>query len=128
MKMKIKGFFVIPLVAILVAMFTLGIVPGAATDTTADTTLSDTLTFVPPTTPATSSFDEELEGFISNNFGDDLQQAEGPLRGFSELMAGLLNSMRNILNSIVRIFQISGGLMGEGGFLGNIFPTQGLLG
>ncbi len=124
--MKIKGFFIIPLVAILIAMFTLGVVPGAATDTT--TELSDTLTFVPPTTPATSSFEEEIEGFISNNFGDDLQQAEGPLRGFSELMEGLLNSIRNILNSIVRIFQISGGMVGDGGVLGNILPGGGLVG
>ena len=62
--MKIKGFFVIPLVAILVAMFTLGVVPGAASDTTAETELSDTLTFVPPTIPPTSSMDEQIEGFL----------------------------------------------------------------
>ena len=125
--MKIKGLFIIPLVAILVAMLTLGVVPGAASDTTAEeeTTLSDTLTFVPPTMPATSSMDEEIEGFISDFMGDELQSAEGPLRGFSELMAGLLNSMRNILNSIVRIFQIGGGLMGEGGALGNLSGSLG---
>lgn len=123
--MKIKGLFVIPLIAILVAMLTVGTIPGFASDTTAEPTTSDTLTYVPPTTPATSSFDEELEGFISDAIGDDLQQAEGPLRSFSELMAGLLNSFRNILNSIIKIFQIGGGMMGEGGALGNLGGIAG---
>lgn len=125
--MKIKGLFVIPLVAILVAMLTVGAIPGFASDTTAtEATTSDTLTYVPPSHPATSSFEEELGGFISGAIGDDLQQAEGPLRGFSELMAGLLNSFRNILNSIIRIFQISGGMMGDSGSLGDL--AGGLLG
>jgi len=123
--MKIKGIFVIPLVAILIAMFTLGVVPGFASDTTAEPTTSDTLTYVPPSTPPTSSFEEELEGFISDAIGDNLQQAEGPLRSFSELMAGLLNSLRNILNAIIRIFQIGGGMMGEGGSLSNLGGIAG---
>lgn len=124
--MKIKGLFVIPLIAILVAMFTVGAIPGFASDTTAtEATTSDTLTYVPPSIPPTSSFEEEIEGFVSDAIGDDLQQAEGPLRGFSELMAGLLNSFRNILNSIIRIFQIGGGMMGEGGSLGNLGGIAG---
>lgn len=123
--MKIKGAFVIPLVAIFIAMFTLGITPGVAADTTgSDTTMSDTLTFVPPTTPPTSSLDEEIEGFISDFIGDELQQAGGPLRAFSELMAGLLNSFRNILNSIIRIFQIGGGMLGNS----NLLPSGGIFG
>ena len=122
--MKIKGAFIIPFVAILIAMFTLGAVPGFASDTT----VSDPLTYIPAEEPSTTSMDEKIEGFVSDMFGDDLQQAEGPLRGFSELMAGLLNSLRNILNSIVRIFEISGGMMGEGGALGNLGLGGGLLG
>lgn len=123
--MKIKGLFVIPLIAILVAMFTVGAIPGFASDTTAaEATTSDTLTYVPPSIPPTSSFEEELEGFISDAIGDELQQAEGPLRSFSELMAGLLNSFRNILNAILRIFQIGGGMMGNSSLL----PSGGIFG
>ncbi len=113
--MKIKGIFVIPLIAILIAVFTIGATPGVA----ADTSVSDSLTYVPTTLPPTSSLDEEIEGMVSNLFGDDLQNAEGPIRGFSEIMAALLNSLRNILNSIIRIFQISGGMLGDSGAFSN---------
>ncbi len=109
--MKIKGIFVIPLIAILIAMFTLGATPGIA----ADTTVSDSLTYVPTTLPPTSSLEEEVEGMVSNMFGDDLQNAEGPIRSFSQVMAALLNSIRNILNSIINIFQTAGGMIGDSG-------------
>ncbi len=117
--MKIKGKFIIPLIAVLVAMFTLGITPGFA----ADTTVSDSLTYVPVTPPATSSVDEEIEGFISSAFSDDLQQAEGPLREFSELMAGMLASIKNVLNSIITFFQSIGGL--TGGNFGGLLCVAG---
>lgn len=124
--MKIKGIFVIPLIAILVAMLTVGTIPGFASDTTAsEVTTSDTLTYVPPSFPPTSSFDEELGGFISDALGDDLQQAEGPIRGFSELMAGILNSFKNFLNNIIRIFEFGGGMLGDGGSLGSLGDIAG---
>ncbi|MBQ7004944.1 MAG: hypothetical protein IJN68_00775 [Clostridia bacterium] len=116
--MKFKSALIIPLVAILIALCTLGATPGAA----ADTTVSDSLTYVPTTLPPTSSLDEEIEGMVSNMFGDDLQNAEGPIRGLSEVMAGLLNSIRNVLNSIIKIFQTAGGMLGNSGaFQGGIF-------
>lgn len=119
--MKIKGIFVIPLIAILVAIFSLGVVPGMASDTTA-TEESDTLTFVPYPTEATTNMDQMIEGFVSDFIGEDLEEAEGPIRGFSELMENILNSIRNVLNAIIRIFQVGGGMMGglgsgEGGSL-----------
>ena len=120
--MKIKGKLIIPLVAILIAMFTLGATPGVAVDTSASsevtTTEYDPLTYVPPTAPATSSLEEEVEVMISDMFGDDLQQAEGPLRSFSEMMAGLLSSIKRIINSLINMLQIGGGMLGDGGALG----------
>lgn len=124
--MKIKGMFIIPLVAIMIAMFTLGVVPGMASDTTAtETTLSDTLTYIPTTFPPTSSMEEELEGFVSNAFGDDLQQAGNSIKGFSKIMAGLLASFHRILDAVTRIFKASGGIIGSVNF-GEIFGTSGL--
>lgn len=110
--MKIKGKLIIPLIAILIAMFTVGVIPGVASDTTA-TELSDTLTFVPPTPPATSSLEEEVEVMVSDLLGDELESAEGPLRGFSTVMEGLLSSLRNILNSFIKIFEGFGGMLGN---------------
>lgn len=109
--MKIKGKFIIPLVAILIAMFTLGVTPGAAADTTV--TASDMLTYTQPTPPATSSFEEEVEVMVSDLLGDDLQQAEGPLRGVSEIMEALLQSFRNVLTSFIKIFENIGGKLGD---------------
>ena len=123
--MKIKGFFIIPLVAILVAMFTLGVVPGAASDTTAEKETSDTLTVVPTTKPATSSMDEEIGGFVSDFIGDDLQNMEGPIRGFSERMADFLNTVREYLLKIISLFEMGGGFLGDGS-LGDL--AGGLLG
>ena len=112
--MKIKGKFIIPLIAVLIAMFTIGITPGAAADTT--TTVYDSLTYVPPTIPPTSSLEEEVEGIVSDVLGDDLQNAEGPLRGFSEIMGSLLNSIRNAINAIISFFQGVGGMIGNSSF------------
>lgn len=116
MKMKIKGKLIIPLIAILVAMFTIGITPGAA----ADTTVSDSLTYVPPSIPPTSSLEEEIEGFVSNAFGDDLQGAGEGFRPISEFMASLLNSIRNAINAIIAMFEGFGGMMGNMGSGGSV--------
>ena len=123
--MKIKGIFVIPLIAIMIAMFTIGVVPGFASDTTAQTSVSDSLTYVDPSYPPTSSFDQELEGFISDAVGDSLQQAGGPIRGISEIMSALLKSFRNVLTSIIKVFEAGGSMLGNGS-IGNI--SGGLFG
>lgn len=113
MEMKIKGKLIIPLIAILIAMFTLGATPGTAVDTT----VSDSLTYVTQTVPPTSSIEEEVEEIVSDMFGDDLKDAEEPIRGVSTIMEGLLSSLRNILNSFIRIFEGVGGIMGNSGGL-----------
>ncbi len=119
--MKIKGFYVIPLIAVMIAMFTIGITPGFASDTT----VSDSFTYTQPSIPPTSSLDEEIGGFISGAFGEDLEQAGDSIVGVSGIMAKLLSSLRNVLNSIIRIFEIGGGMMGEGGALGNLTGNLG---
>lgn len=127
--MKIKGIFIIPLIAIMIALFTIGVTPGFASDTTAGSvvdseqstsvTLSDTLTFIPTTEAPTSSFEEEVEGVVSGVLGGNVEGIETPVRGFSTLMEKLLTSMRNILNSIIRILEISGGMLGGGNLFGD---------
>lgn len=109
-----KGILIIPLIAILIALFTLGATPGVAADTT-----TDPLTFVPTTLPPTSSLEEEVEGMVSNLIGDDLQNAEGPIRDFSQLMAGILDSIRAAINSIIEFFQNIGGFLGNSGSFDN---------
>lgn len=121
--MKIKGFFVIPLIAILIAMFTLGAVDGTAVDTSADQStseISDTLTFVPPTTPATSSLEEEVVGFVSNNLGGALEDASGPVKGFTQQIQNLLNQLLTYLNMFLNLFRAGGDLLGNGNILGNL--------
>lgn len=114
--MKIKGKLIIPLVAILIAMFTIGITPGAAADTTA----GDSLTYVPPTAAPTSSLEEKAEEAVSNLLGDTLQDAEEPLRGISEIMASFLNSIKSVLNRFIELLQGAGDMMGSGDLLGNL--------
>lgn len=122
--MKIKGKLIIPLVAILIAMFTLGITPGVAADTTGSSvSTTDPLTYVPPTAPATSSLEEEIEGMVSDMFGEDLKESGDTLRGFSQMMAEILNTFRNLINKIIEIFQSAGGMLGNIGSL-----DEGLLG
>ncbi len=120
--MKIKGKLIIPLVAILIAMFTIGITPGAAADTTA----SDSLTYVPPTVAPTSSLEEKAEDLVSGMLGDTLKDAEEPLRGISEIMASFLNSIKGVINKLIGLLQGAGDMMGNGDLLGNL--DGGLLG
>lgn len=125
MKMKIKGKLIIPLIAVLIAMFTLGITPGVVAESTETTvSISDELTYVPPTIPPTSSLEEEVEGMVSDLIGDDLQNSEESVRGFSKIMAGLLGSIKNVLNSMIKILQGIGGMLGNTGdglFSGGLF-------
>ncbi len=120
--MNIKGKFIIPLIALLIAVIMVGAVPVGAADTTAsDTPTSDTLTYVQPTDPPTSSLDEEIGGFISSNLGGDLEAAEGPLRDFSETMSSFLTKIRDFLNAIIEAITGMGGMLGGSGGLGSLF-------
>lgn len=127
--MKIKGFFVIPLIAILIAMFTLGAVPGTAVNTSAEevtSSVSDTLTFVPPTTPTTASLEEEVVGFVSNNLGGMLGEASGPAKGLVDIIESFLNTIKTVLYKILGLLESTGDALGSGNILGDL--NGGLLG
>lgn len=122
--MKIKGAFIIPLVAIMIAMLTLGAVPGMATDTTVTESVQDSLTYIPTEPDPTSSLEQELEGFISDKFGDTLESTGDTLLEKGGVMATILTALRNALNSLIRILQLGGGMLGgsdlSGGLLGGL--------
>lgn len=126
--MKIKGKFIIPLVAIMIAMFTLGVTPGFAGNTEAAreaTTVYDTLTYTTTTQAPEPPLEEVVGGYISSAFGEDLENAGGSMVETGGLMNKLLLKVRNILNSFVKIFERIGLMMGNsninlGGGLGGL--------
>lgn len=125
MKMKIKGKFIIPLVAIMIAMFTLGVTPGFAGDTTAKTvSVEDSLTYVPPTYTTEAPLEDQIGGFISGAFGEELENAGESMMETGSVMNALLKSLRNILNSFVKIFERIGLILGNS----NINIGGGILG
>lgn len=116
--MKIKGKLLIPVIAIIIAMFTLGITPGASAETTISESVSDSLTFVSQEVPTTQELGEKVEGMVSEMFGDQIKDAEEPIRSFSEMMASFLDKIRTALSSIIEFLQAAGGALGEGNLLG----------
>lgn len=123
--MKIKGKFIIPLVAIMIAMFTLGVTPGLAGDTTATTaSVEDSLTYVPPTYTTEAPLEDQIGGFISSAVGEELESAGDQMMETGGVMNALLLSLRKVLNSFVRIFEIIGNMLGNS----NINIGGGLLG
>lgn len=112
--MKIKGTLIIPLVAIMIAIFTLGATPGFAGDTTATTvSVEDSLTYVPPTYTTDAPLEDQIGGFISSAVGDELESAGGQIMESGGVMNALLLSLRKVLNAFVRIFEILGNMLGN---------------
>lgn len=112
--MKIKGTLIIPLVAIMIAMFTLGATPGFAGDTTATTvSVEDSLTYVPPTYTTDAPLEDQIGGFISSAVGEELESAGGQIMESGGVMNALLLSLRKVLNAFVRIFEILGNMLGN---------------
>ena len=112
--MKIKGKFIIPLVAIMIAMFTLGVTPGFAGDTTATTvSVEDSLTYVPPTYTTEAPLEDQVGDFISSAVGEELENAGDQIMETGGVMNALLLSLRKVLNAFVRIFEILGNMMGN---------------
>lgn len=128
--MKIKGKFIIPLVAIMIAMFTLGSTPGFAGNTEAaeSTTVEDTHTYVDPTFTTKAPLEDQVGEFLSSNFSDELQNAGDSMMETGGVMNALLKSLRRVLNSFVIIFERIGDILGNTnidlsklGNLGNLF-------
>lgn len=129
--MKIKGKLIIPLVAIMIAMFTLGAIPGFAGNTEAPeisesetTTVYDELTYRPTTLPTEPPMDEQIGDFISGAFGDELKDAGDSMMEEGSIMNAFLKSLRKVLNSFVKILERVGLMIGNS----NINLGGGLLG
>ena len=129
--MKIKGKLIIPLVAIMIAMFTLGATPGFAGNTEAPeisesetTTVYDELTYRPSTLPTEPPMDEQIGDFISGAFGDELKDAGDSMMEEGSIMNAFLKSLRKVLNSFVKILERVGLMLGNS----NINLGGGLLG
>lgn len=112
--MKIKGKFIIPLVAIMIAMFTVGATPSFAGDTTATTvSVEDSLTYVPPTFTTEPPLEDQIGGFISGAFGEELENAGDSMLETGGVMNAFLQSLRRVLNSFVKIFERIGLMLGN---------------
>ncbi len=107
--MKIRNKFIIPVIAMLMAILMVGsTVSGTAADTSADTALSETEydpathphTYVPTTLPPTSSLDEEIDAFVSENLGD-LAGAEDDIREFGGAMGNILKVFKDFIDRII---------------------------
>ena len=129
--MKIKGKLIIPLVAIMIAMFTLGATPGFAGNTEAPeisesetTTVYDELTYRPTTLPTEPPMDEQIGDFISGAFGDELKDAGDSMMEEGSIMNAFLKSIRKVLNSFVKILERVGLMLGNS----NINLGGGLIG
>ena len=128
--MKIKGKFIIPLVAIMIAMFTLGATPGFAGNTEAaeSTTVYDSITYETHTSTTKAPIDEQLGNFLSSNFSDELQGAGDTIMETGGVANIFLKSLRKVLNSFVIILERVGDILGNTnidlsnlGNLGNFF-------
>lgn len=106
--MKIRNKFMIPMIALILAALMIGsAVPGAASDTTAVDIEEETthpLTYVPPTPVPTSSIEDEIDAFVSENLGD-LAEAEDEIREMGGIMSSILRSIRDFIDRLIDFFK-----------------------
>lgn len=112
--MKIKGKLIIPLVAIIIAMCTLGATPGFAGDTQPNTSVEDSFTYVKPETTTAVPLEDQVAGFVSSAVGDELQSAGDTVMEKGGILYKLMERVRNILDSFVKIFESIGLVLGNG--------------
>ena len=115
--MKIRNKFLIPMIALLLSALMIGAaVPGAATDTTASVSASETtqhpLTYIPTTLPPTSSLEEEIDKFVSENLGG-LGEAEDEVREIGGFMGTILRAFQSIIDKIIALTEKIGAYLGS---------------
>lgn len=115
--MKIRNKFLIPMIALMLAALMIGSsVSGAATDTTASVSASETtqhpLTYIPTTMPPTSSLEEEIDKFVSENLGD-LAGAEDEVREVGGIMGTILRAFQSIIDKIIALAEKIGEFLGS---------------
>ena len=121
--MKIKNKFIIPVIAIFVALIMVG---SPATIVAVDTEASDVTEKTTTTSPAwthdytyttttqapTSSLEEEIEGAVSDILGDVDNGIGETIRDAANTSGGLLRGFRNIINKIIEFCNMVGDLLG----------------
>lgn len=121
--MKIKNKFIIPVIAVLVALIMVG---SPATIVAADTEASDSTTETTTTIPAwthdytyktttqapTSSLEEEIEGAVSDILGGVDENLGDTIRDAANTSGGILRGFRNIINKIIAFFDKIGDFLG----------------
>lgn len=115
--MKIKNKFIIPLIAILVAMIMVGGVPGTAADTTAsdETSTTHPLTYIPPSIATTSNIEDEIDGIVSEVIGglvSNPDQVGDDIREASSFMDKIITGMTNFIDIIINFFKALGDKLG----------------
>lgn len=117
--MKIRNKFLIPLLALILAMLMVGApISGTAADTEAPETSASTThphTYVPPTLPSTTNNDGMIEDFISENLGD-LADSKEDVRGFITIMDNILTAIRDFIDQIIEAAKWIGEILVNGGF------------
>ena len=113
--MKIKNKFIIPLIAILVAMLMVGgSVSGVAADTSASvdemTSTTHPLTYVPPPIATTESLDDTIDEVVSGvmstlfddpgQIGDDIREGNGIVDQMLRLFTNFIDTFINALKFI----------------------------
>ena len=117
--MKIKNKFLIPVIAILIAMLMVGGgVSGTAADTSAseDTSTTHPLTYIPPSIPTTAGIEEEIDGIVSNVIGglvSNPDQVGSDIREQSGFMDKLLTAMTNFIDAIINFAKKIGDFLGN---------------
>lgn len=122
--MKIKNKFIIPVIAIFVALIMVGS-PATivAVDTEASETTEETTTINPAdheytykttTAAPTSSLEEEIEGAVSDILGGVDENLGDTIRDAANTSGGMLRGVRSIINMIINFFdKIGDFLAGE---------------
>ena len=111
--MKIRNKFIIPILAVIIAMLMVGgSVSGTAVDTSApeETSTTHPLTYIPPTAPPTSSLDEEINAVVSglmseyvsdpNGVGSDIRESSGIFAKIIKAITGFIDTIMNLISSI----------------------------
>ena len=107
--MKIRNKFLIPVIALLIAMLMVGgSVSGTAVDTSApeETSTTHPLTYIPPTFAPTSSLDEEINAIVSNLVSSNISDPNGigsDIRESSGFFAKIVTGITNFIDMIMAL-------------------------
>lgn len=117
--MKVKNKFLIPLIAIFVAMLMVGGgVSGVAADTSAsdETSTTHPLTYIPPEIATTESPDEAIDELVSNIMStlvSDPDQVGEDIRESNGIIDAILTAFTNFIDVIINFFKQIGDKLGN---------------